>query len=238
MTRKTEDILDGIRVIDFTTMMSGPYCTRLMADLGAQVIKIESQTGDHVRNRPPFLGNHSTYFAQLNAGKRSISLDLKKREAIDIVHALVKNSDVVVENFRPGVMRRLGLDYASLAAINPRLVYCAISGFGQSGAWADRSAYAPILHAASGFDMANLEYQEDLQRPMKNGIFVADVLGGSLAFGAIQAALFRAARTGRGESVDLSLFESMLGLMVSETQKAQIPPERQRPLYRPTEAFD
>ncbi len=231
-------ILDGVRVLDFTAMMSGPYATRLMADLGAEVIKIEPPEGDHIRTRPPTREGRSTYFAQLNAGKQSLALDLKKPQAIALVKRLVATADVLVENYRPGVMQRLGLDYDTLAALNPKLVYCSISGFGQTGTWAGRSAYAPVLHAGSGYDIANLSYQDGIERPLKNGIFVADVLGGSLAFGAIQAALFRAARTGRGDQVDLSLMDAMLSLLVYECQEAQFPAERRRPLYQPTRAKD
>ncbi len=230
--------LDGVRVLDFTTMMSGPYATRLLADLGAEVIKIEAPSGDHIRSRPPSRKGRSTYFAQLNCGKKSLALDLKRPQAIALIKELVKTADVVVENFRPGVMGRLGLDYEVLAALQPKLVYCSISGFGQTGSWAGRSAYAPVLHAGSGFDLANLHYQDGIDRPLKNGIFVADVLGGSLAFGAIQAALFRAARTGQGDHIDLSLMDAMLGLLVYESQEAQFPAERRRPLYQPTKARD
>ncbi len=231
-------ILDGVRVLDFTAMMSGPYATRLMADMGAEVIKIEPPEGDHIRTRPPRRQGRSTYFAQLNCGKKSLSLDLKKPAAIALVKKLAATADVVIENYRPGVMQRLGLDYATLSAINPKIVYCSISGFGQTGEWAGRSAYAPVLHAGSGYDIANLAYQDGIERPLKNGIFIADVLGGSLAFGAVQAALFRAARTGQGDQVDLSLMDAMLGMLVYECQEAQFPAERRRPLYQPTKARD
>src|ERR1700728_2236535 len=232
-------ILDGVRVLDFTAMIAGPYCTRLMADLGAEVIKIEPPEGEHMRTRPPIREGRSAYFAQLNTGKKSLALDLKNAEAVSLVRELVPHCDVVVENYRPGVTKRLALDYASLSPLNAKLVYCSISGFGQKGSWAGRSAYAPMLHAASGYDLANMDYQEgDFDRPLKSGIFVADVLGGSLAFGAIQAALFRAARTGQGDHVDLSLFEGMLGLLVYECQEAQFPAQKRRPLYRPTRAKD
>jgi CoA:oxalate CoA-transferase len=232
-------ILDGIRVLDFTAMMSGPYCTRLMADLGAEVIKVEPPEGDHIRLRPPLRHGRSAYFAQLNAGKSSISLDLKRPEARKLIYDLVPHCDVLVENYRPGVMQRLALDYGSLVKLNPKLVYCSISGFGQEGSWSGRSAYAPVLHATSGYDMANLDYQEgDIGRPLKNGIFVADVLGGSTAFGAIQAALFRMVKTGQGEYVDVSLLDAMVSMLVYECQEAQFPSERRRPLYRPTQASD
>ncbi|MDB5819557.1 MAG: carnitine dehydratase [Rhizobacter sp.] len=231
-------VLDGVRVLDFTAMMSGPYCTRLMADLGAEVIKVEPPEGDHIRMRPPNRDGRSAYFAQLNCGKKSLSLDLKKPEAVSVIDALVAKCDVLVENYRPGVMKRLGLDYERLSALNPKLVYCSISGFGQEGSWSGRSAYAPVLHAASGYDIANLAYQDGIERPLKNGIFVADVLGGALGFGAIQAALYRAERTGQGDQVDLALMDAMLGMLVYECQEAQFPAERRRPLYQPTKARD
>ncbi|BAM88142.1 conserved hypothetical protein [Bradyrhizobium oligotrophicum S58] len=232
-------ILDGIRVLDFTAMMSGPYCTRLMADMGAEVIKVEPPEGDHIRLRPPLRDGRSAYFAQLNAGKSSIALDLKQPAARKLIYDLVPRCDVLVENYRPGVMQRLALDYETLAKINPRLVYCSISGFGQEGSWSGRSAYAPVLHATSGYDMANLDYQEgNVERPLKNGIFIADVLGGSTAFGAIQAALFRTLKTGQGDYIDVSLLDAMVGMLVYECQEAQFPAERRRPVYRPTQASD
>jgi CoA:oxalate CoA-transferase len=239
MTASLPGILDGVRVLDFTAMIAGPYCTRLLADLGAEVIKVEPPEGEHMRARPPLRAGRSAYFAQLNAGKKSLALDLKKPEAVALIRDLVKHCDVIVENYRPGVAKRLGLDYASVSPLNPKLVYCSISGFGQSGSWAGRSAYAPMLHAACGYDLANLDYQEGVvERPLKNGIFVGDVLGGSLAFGAIQAALYRAERTGQGDHVDLSLFEGMLSLLVYESQAAQFPQQSRRPLFQPTRAKD
>lgn len=231
-------MLAGVRVLDFSAMMSGPYCTRLMADLGAEVIKVEPPEGDHMRLRPPLRNGRSAYFAQLNCGKKSIALDLKKPAARELVIALAARCDVVVENFRPGVMQRLGLEYETLEGSNPRLVYCSISGFGQTGSWAARSAYAPVLHAVSGFDVANLMYQGGSERPLKTGIFVADVLGGALAFGAIQAALYRAVRTGRGEYIDLSLMDAMMSMLVYECQEAQFPAERRRPVYEPMRTKD
>src|SRR5208282_5718324 len=110
---------------------------------------------------------------------KSLAIDLRQTGAIELIHQLAAKSDVIVENLRPGVMKRLNLDYATVAALNPRIVYCSISGFGQSGPWATRSAYAPMLHAASGFDLVNLGYQDGLERPLNTGIFVGDVLGGT-----------------------------------------------------------
>jgi crotonobetainyl-CoA:carnitine CoA-transferase CaiB-like acyl-CoA transferase len=231
-------ILDGVRVLDFTAMVSGPYATRLMADIGAEVIKIEPVEGDYMRSKPPLRQGRSSYFGALNAGKKSLALDLKRPEAVALIKQLAAGADVLVENFRPGVMQRLGLGDEALAAINPRLVYCSISGFGQTGSWAGRSAYAPVLHAASGFDVATLGYQDGLERPLANGIFVADVLGGALAFGAVQAGLFKALRRGRGERIDLSLMDAMLGLMVYDCQEAQFPAGQRRSVYQPTQARD
>ncbi len=176
--------LQGIRVLDFTAMIAGPHCARLMADLGAEVIKIEGLEGDLIRARPPLRDGNSTYFGALNCGKKSIAIDLKTKAAKTIIHDLAKLSDVVVENFRPGVMARLGFDYATLAEHNPKLVYCSISGYGQSGPGATRAAYAPIVHAASGYDAANLSYQVQQDTPASTGIFVADILSGAYAFGA------------------------------------------------------
>src|SRR5580704_14946512 len=132
------DALDGLRVLDFTTTIAGPHCTRLLADLGAEVIKIESPEGDMMRSRLPIRGGASTSFGQLNAGKKSLVLDLKRPEAVAIVRRLVETADVVLENFRPGVMQRFGLDYPALRQINPAIVYGAISGYSQTGPPAGR----------------------------------------------------------------------------------------------------
>src|SRR5436305_11361098 len=125
--------LERIRVLDFTTTIAGPHCTRLLADLGAEVIKIETPEGDMMRTRPPLRNGASTSFGQLNTGKKSVVLDLKRPEAIDVVRRLVGTADVLVENFRPGVMRRFGIDYKALRELKSDLVYCAISGYGQTG---------------------------------------------------------------------------------------------------------
>lgn len=230
--------LDGVRVLDFTSVMAGPFATRMLADLGAEVIKVESLEGDQVRARPPKRDGHSAYFGNLNAGKQSIACNLKSPEIIALMKQLVATCDVLVENFRPGVMARFGLDFATLAAINPRLIYCSISGYGQTGPKALFPAYAPFIHAASGFDMVNLRYQDGADRPATSGIFIADVLGGIHAFGAIQAALYQRVRTGQGQHIDLSMLEAMVGMLVSETQEAQFPGDARRPLYTPLKTND
>ena len=233
-----DEILGGVRVLDFTTIVSGPYCTRLLADLGAEVIKIEPPEGDFIRTQPPMRAGKSAYFAHLNCGKKSIAIDLRQRGAVDLVQELAAKSDVLVENSRPGVMARLALDYATLAKLNSRLVYCSISGFGQSGPWATRSAYAPMLHAASGFDLVNLSYQNGLERPLNTGIYVGDVLGGTYAFGAIQSALLARERSGRGDCIDLSMMDGVLGMLIYEFQEAQFPQKKRVNTFQPTRAKD
>jgi len=233
------DILRGARVLDFTTTIAGPHCARLLADLGADVVKIEGPEGDLMRTRPPLRDGVSSYFGQLNAGKRSVVLDLKRAAAVDVVKRLVERADLVVENFRPGVMKRLGLDYESLAAVRPELVYCAMSGYGQTGPSSALPAYAPVIHAASGYDLAHLSYQDGRTRPDNNGVFIADVLTGTYAFGGIMAALYQRRVTGRGQMVDVSMLESMLTMTLSEMQRAQftVPPPG-RPMFGPLETRD
>jgi CoA:oxalate CoA-transferase len=230
--------LAGIRVLDFSIMLAGPYCARLLADVGADVIKIEPPEGDDMRLRTPLRDGNSTYFGQLNAGKRSLALDLKSAEAIKLVHQLVAEADVVVENFRPGVMDRLGLGYEALREINPRLIFCSISGYGQTGPAAERAAYAMIVHAESGFDRSLARYAGDRDRPATGAIFVADILGGIFGFSAIQTALVQRQRTGVGQRIDVALMDCMLNLLVYELQEAQFPIHSPRPTYGPVRTLD
>ena len=233
------DALAGIRVLDFTAAMAGPYCTRWLADLGADVIKIEPIAGgDFIRTRGPLRDGLSTPFGHFNCGKRSIALDLKQKEAADIVRALTEKSDVVVENFRPGVMAHLGFDYPRLSGINSRLVYCAISGYGQSGPSAQLPAIAPTIHASSGYDLENYLYQGGQDRPAKTGTYIADMLGALFALSAIQTALFQRERTGQGQFIDTALMDSMVNMLVYEFQDAQFPPKHPRHLYQPLKASD
>ncbi|MCO6385290.1 CaiB/BaiF CoA-transferase family protein [Oceanicola sp. 502str15] len=230
--------LTGVRVLDFSTMMAGPYGARYLADLGAEVIKVETEAGDFLRSQAPLRDGKSTYFGHLNAGKTSVVLDLKNPADHDKAKKLVATADVLVENFRPGVMRRLGLDYETLAQDNPGLIYCSISGFGQTGEAVERPAYAQIVQASSGYDLANLGYQEQMESPANAVFFFADVLGASYAMGAINAALYHRTVTGRGQMIDLSLMEAMMNMMPYEVQEAQFPAERQRPIYRPVRTSD
>jgi crotonobetainyl-CoA:carnitine CoA-transferase CaiB-like acyl-CoA transferase len=231
--------LAGLRVLDFSTTIAGPHCTRMLADMGAEVIKIETGEGETMRTRPPVRNNCSTVFGQLNVGKNSLVLDLKSPRGVEAVRRLVATADVLVENFRPGVMRRLQLDYASLQALNPKLVYCSISGYGQTGPSAELPAYAPVIHAASGYEMAHLAYQPGRSRPDYCGIYHADVLTGVYAFGAISAALFQRERTRQGQHIDVSMLESMLSLTLNELQWSQFEVKpTQRPMFGPIETSD
>jgi crotonobetainyl-CoA:carnitine CoA-transferase CaiB-like acyl-CoA transferase len=231
--------LAGLRAVDFSTTIAGPHCARMLADMGAEVIKIETAEGETMRSRPPMRNGCSTAFGQLNVGKKSLVLDLKSPQGIDAVRRLVTSADILVENFRPGVMHRLRLDYATLRALNPKLIYCSISGYGQTGPSAELPAYAPVIHAASGYDMAHLSYQPGRSRPDYCGIYHADVLTGVYAFGAISAALYQRAVTGSGQHIDVSMLESMLSLTLNELQWSQFevqPPPR--PMYGPIETLD
>src|SRR6516162_3908585 len=232
-------VLDGVRVLDFTTTIAGPHCTRLLADLGAEVIKVEAPDGDMMRTRPPRRNGASTSFGQLNAGKKSIALDLKTPQAVEAVRRLVATADVVAENFRPGVMRRFGLDYEALKPLRPELIYCAISGYGQTGPSSQLPAYAPVIHAASGYDLAHMAYQGEERRPDYCGIYIADVLTGTYAFGAIMTALYHRQLTGEGQMIDVSMLESMLSLTLSEIQAAQFSlPPMGRPIFGPVATKD
>jgi crotonobetainyl-CoA:carnitine CoA-transferase CaiB-like acyl-CoA transferase len=228
-----------MRVLDFTTTIAGPYCTRMMADLGAEVIKIENDEGDMMRTRPPLRDGASTAFGQLNAGKHSIVLDLKRPEALEVVRRLLTTCDFLVENFRPGVMRRFGLDYETVSKRHQELIYCSISGYGQTGPSSGLAAYAPAIHAASGFDLAHMAYQPGRERPDNCGIYIADIVSGTYAFGAIMAALAQRHHTGLGQHVDVSMLETMLTLMVGEVQAAQFPVvPSSRPMFGPVRTLD
>jgi len=229
----------GLRVLDFSTTIAGPHCTRMLADLGAEVIKIEPAEGDTMRTRPPVRNNCSTVFGQLNVGKNSVVLDLKSPAGAKAVRRLIATADVLMENFRPGVMRRLKLDYAAVRDINPKLIYCSISGYGQSGPSAELPAYAPVIHAASGYEMAHLAYQRGRSRPDYCGIYHADVLTGTYAFGAISAALYQCSASGEGQQIDVSMLESMLSLTLNELQWSQFEVKpSQRPTFGPIETTD
>ncbi len=202
--------LDGVRVLDFTRVLAGPYATALMADLGADVIKVEGPGGDDYRHIGPFREGESALFQTVNRGKRSIVLDLKAAEDVALARRLAARADVLVENFRPGVMEKLGLGAGALQAMNPRLVFASISGFGQDGPDAARPAYDVIVQAMSGI-MEQTGAADG--PPTMVGEAVADVAGGLFGAWGILAALYERERTGRGRRIDLALFDALASMM-------------------------
>jgi CoA:oxalate CoA-transferase len=205
--------LAGIRVLDFSRMLSGPFCTALLADLGADVIKIESPDGgDDARHFAPKSGGESCLFMMVNRNKRSVTLDLKSEADRQVAHRLAERSDIVVENFRPGVARRLGVDYASLAAINRRLVYASISGFGQEGPLAHRPAYDIIAQAMGGIMSVNGSKDGP---PTRVGESLGDLAAGLYAAWAILAGLRARDRDGHGQHLDIAMLDSIFSLLVS-----------------------
>jgi CoA:oxalate CoA-transferase len=203
--------LSNLLVLDLSLYMSGPYCTQILGDLGARVIKIERDSGDYTRTLPPhFVKENSAYFHSLNRNKESLILDLKKSEGRDIFLRLVKEADIVVENFRPGVMQRLGLDYPCLAEVNPRIILCSISGFGQDGPYRERPAYDMIVQALSG----SMSLTGELEgRAVRLGIPLGDLAAGM--FGAIGAlaALAECQVSGQGQHVDVSMLDCQVNML-------------------------
>ena len=200
--------LQGLRILDFSRVLTGPHATRMLCDLGAEIIKIEPPDGDLTRFTNPRVNSLSTYFIQQNVGKKNISLDMSKPEAVDIVRKLVMHADILIENFRPGVMKKLGLDYASLSALNPKLIYASITGYGQTGPWVHRRAYAPVVGAESGLT--------NHQGMARGGQFAndpfshADVYTAMETCAAVLAAVIQRHSTGRGQSIDIAMAQTML----------------------------
>lgn len=210
--------LEGVRVVDFSQVMAGPFCTMLLGDLGADVIKVEPPAGDLSRSmggdRLRLRGDDHAPFLALNRNKRSMVLDLSTAEDRGICLALLQTADVIVENFRPGVMRNLGVDYDTVARTNPRVVYASISGFGQTGPYAERPGFDLIAQGMSGVMSVTGEPGD---APVKCGVPIADLAAGLYASNAILAALWSRASTGRGQYLETSLFEAALGLSVWES---------------------
>jgi formyl-CoA transferase/CoA:oxalate CoA-transferase len=203
--------LAGVRVLDLSRVLAGPFCSMILADLGAEVIKVEELgRGDQTRTIPPFVNGESHYFLAINRNKQSVSIDLKKPEGRDLVLKMAGRADVVLENFRPGVMDRLGLGYESLEAANPRLVICSISGFGQTGPMRETASFDLVTQAMSGVMSINGEPDGP---PTKMGIPMGDIGGGLWAAIGILAGLQKRNATGRGSRIDLSLLEGLMGLL-------------------------
>lgn len=200
--------LAGVRVLDLTRVLAGPHAGRMLLDLGAEVIKVEPPEGDITRTTYPRVNSISSYFAQQNAGKRCVSIDMDHEAGRELVRQLADHCDVVIENFRPGVMDRLGLGYEVLKARNPKIIFASASGYGQTGPWVHRRAYAPVVGAESGFTMAQGDargghYANDAHSHAD--VYTALELGAS-----VLAALFQRERTGRGDRIDVSMAQTML----------------------------
>src|SRR5215510_12204885 len=194
--------LDGIRVIDLTRVVAGPFCTMLLGDMGAEVLKIEEPAhGDDTRAWGPFIHGTGAFFFELNRSKKSVALDLKTADGADALRRLIATADVLIENFRPGSLADLGFDYASASAINPRLIYCSISGYGQTGPHAHLPGYDAVIQGEAGImDMTGFPDGE----PTRVGIAITDYLAGLYAVQGILLALLDRERTGRGQHVDVA----------------------------------
>jgi len=203
--------LSGIRVLDLTRVLAGPFCSMILADMGAEVIKIEEPgKGDDTRSWPPFVGGEATYFMSVNRNKKSITFNLKAAGARKAFLALVKKSDVVLENFRPGTMEKLGLGYATLAKLNPKLIYCAVSGFGESGPEGGKAGYDLIIQGESGLmDITGFADGP----PLKMGTSIADLVAGMSAAHGVTLALLGRAKTKRGQKVEIGMLDAMAALL-------------------------
>lgn len=203
--------LEGIRVIDFSRILAGPFCTMLLADAGAEVIKIERpQKGDDSRAYGPFIHDESLYFMSVNRGKKSLELNLKNPRALDFLLHLIDTADVLVENFKPGVMDHLGLSYETLSRRCPRLIYASCSGYGQTGTYSHKPAYDLIIQGLTG--MMSIT-GPDPQHPSKVGMSIADVDTGVFAALGVMMALYQREKTGRGQHVDIAMFDVLMAIL-------------------------
>ncbi len=238
---ETQGPLSGLTVIDMTRVLAGPYCTMLLRDMGARVIKVEvPETGDDSRSFGPFLDGVSAYFLSLNRGKESIALDLKQPEDRRVFDALIRKSDILVENYRAGAMDRLGYGWDALHAANPRLIYAAISGFGQTGPYNTRPAYDMVVQGMGGI-MSVTGHPGG--PPTRVGTSVGDLTAGLFALSAINAALFERERTGQGRMIDISMLDCQIAILENAiaryavTGKAPGPLGARHPSITPFEAY-
>ena len=205
-----EGALSGIKVIDLTRVISGPFCTLLLADMGAEVIKIEPPKGDNVRNQGEFVDGYSSYFAQFNRNKKSVVLDLYQNEDKEKLKLLLKNADVIVDNFRPGVLVKMGLDNKTLNSINPRLIQASVNGFGSTGQYSQRPAFDFIAQAISGFMSLN---GSEKTGPVRTAAPISDLIAGLYCAFGIVTAINARHNTKKGQIVETSLTSSLISLM-------------------------
>jgi CoA:oxalate CoA-transferase len=232
----------GLLVLDLTRVLAGPFCTMMLAEMGARVIKVENpHSGDDSRSFEPMVGGRSAYFLSLNRGKESIALDLKGDADRALFLRMVRRADVLVENYRPGTLDRLGLGYDQLRAVNPALVYAAVSGFGHTGPWSRRPAYDLIAQALSG--MMSVTGQPG-GPPTKVGTSVADITGGLFALSGIAAALYHRTQTGTGMKVDVAMLDGQLAILESAVMRYAVsgvspgPIGNRHPSITPFEAYN
>ncbi len=220
--------LEHIKVIDLTRILSGPFCTMLLNDLGAEIIKIEKpNTGDDSRQFGPFINNKSAYFISLNRGKKSITLNLKLEKDKEIFKQLISKADVLIENFKPGTMKRLGLDYETLKNINSKLIYASISGFGQTGPLSNNPAYDIIAQAYSG--LMSLTGEEN-RNPVRVGVSIGDISAALFTTIGIISALYNRHKTGRGEKIDVSMIDSLIAISENAVARYSITNKIPKPL--------
>lgn len=234
--------LEGIKVLDFSRVLAGPYCTMLLADMGAEVIKIERpETGDDTRHFGPFQNGESGYFMFLNRGKKSIEMNLKDTSDRESLMELIKEADIIVENFRPGVMEGLGLDYGTLKKVNEGLIYCSISGFGQYGPYMKRPAYDLVAQAMGG--IASITGHPD-SPPTRSGASLGDMSAALYAAYGVMTALFHRERTGIGQAIDVAMVDSIFSLLehnVMRYTSEGVIPERvgnRHPISAPFDVYE
>ena len=234
--------LDGVRVVDLSRVLAGPYCSMLLADMGAEVIKIENPgKGDDTRGwGPPFIDGESAYYLSINRNKKSLTLNLKAGKGKEILRGLIRRSDILVENFRQGTMERLGFGYQAVRELNPRLIYCSISGFGRTGPMADRPGYDLIVQGEGGL-MSITGFPDG--PPTKVGVAIGDLVAGMFAAQGILLALLARERTGRGQLVDVALLDGQIAILTFQagiyfaTGKAPARMGNQHPTIAPYETF-
>ncbi len=208
--------LAGMKVIDVTSVMAGPYCTMLLGDLGAEVVKIEPPSGDMIRKSPPFIRGESSYYLYTNRNKKGITLDLKAREGRQVLLELVRDADIFIENYKPRTKNRLRIDYPTLKKVNPRIIYCSISGFGQTGPWSQRPGFDQIAQGMSGL-MSITGFPGG--EPTRVGVAIGDTVASLFATHGILAALIERERSGMGQYLETSLLESLIAVLGFQAAK-------------------
>ncbi len=220
-------MLKGIKVVDLTRILAGPYCTMVLSDLGAEIIKVETPKGDDSRQFGPFIKGKSGYFTSLNREKKSIVINLKTEEGKEILKKIVKEADILVENFKPGTMKKLGLGYEELKKINPKLIYTSISGFGHTGPYTEKPAYDIIVQAAGGIMSIT---GEEGGKPVRVGASIGDITSSLFTTTAITTALFNRQKTGKGQRIDISMLDCQVAILENAIIRHEATGKNPKPL--------